>query len=188
VGISLRPIADKLTEFAGKLSKISTAAKTIALSCKDLALVAGILYALFKPTDTAPTKKSYEALSQNVRELSSQIEDTHDDVTNLREFVNGYVKGTASAVASQATPVAPAPVTSSSAVAPAVNSSPPASTSKTVPTTPDAGTPRNRRDLDPEPVSAAMRKPASEPAPAPSPKPRRVEPENFEHLMEKVTP
>ena len=74
------------------------------LSYKGLIIgIAAVLTALaswFKPADITATKATYEVLSAKVNELSAttnelakEIEDSHDEVSNLRAYIEGFNNG-----------------------------------------------------------------------------------------------
>jgi len=93
------------------------------LSYKGLIIgIAAVLTAAaswFKPPDITATKATYEVLSVKVNELSAttnelakEIEDSHDEVSNLRAYIEGFNNGKLAGlpgVASSAPPVAVVP-------------------------------------------------------------------------------
>jgi hypothetical protein len=74
------------------------------LSYKGLIIgIAAVITAIaswFKPTDVTATKATYEvlsirvnALAKTTEDLSKSIEDSHDEVTNLRAYIEGFNNG-----------------------------------------------------------------------------------------------
>jgi hypothetical protein len=91
------------------------------LSYKGLIIgIAAVLTALaswFKPTDITATKATYEVLSVKVNELakttedlSKAIEESHDEVANLRSYIEGFNNGKIAGLSGNAQPVTLPPV------------------------------------------------------------------------------
>jgi hypothetical protein len=76
-----------------KTEGISSRIKSLAALIASVAALIAALTALWKPTDTEPTRKAYEALASDIRELSKQVNQNHADTMALRDYVNGYVQG-----------------------------------------------------------------------------------------------
>jgi hypothetical protein len=98
--------------------------KSIATIVASLAALVTALGAYFKPTDHSVTKSSYEELTSVLKGISDQVDKDHEDLTELRGYVEGVIAGK-SIPATVVQPVAGAlPATSASVAKPAVSMTP----------------------------------------------------------------
>lgn len=67
--------------------------KGVAALLTAIAALIAAVAAINKPTDTEPTRKAYEALARDIRELSMQVNRNHADTRALRDYVDGYMRG-----------------------------------------------------------------------------------------------
>ena len=78
---------------AEQQSKLGYVAIATALITSVPALVTSIA-AFRRPADTAPAKAVYEQLAKDVRELSDQNRRNHEDLVAMRNYLDGYLRGT----------------------------------------------------------------------------------------------
>lgn len=80
------PPSSKTKNFIAK----ANAARNLILAVAALATAVG---SWFRPTDTTATKNSFSWTSTKIEELSSNEVKMHEDITALRGYLEGYVKG-----------------------------------------------------------------------------------------------
>lgn len=97
-------MAEEKTD-SGKTSILKGWATVIA----SLAALVTAISALLKPPQEPAAKAAYETLAVVVKENSEQNAKNHDDIENLRNFLEGYTRGNGSTPAAVVDAGAPAP-------------------------------------------------------------------------------
>jgi hypothetical protein len=87
-----------------------TKAKSAALVLTAAAGLVAAIAANVKPRDDSATKAGYEALSKDIKKLSRESGKLHDDMVQLRAYVDGYMRAKPDIALPVSSGLKPAPV------------------------------------------------------------------------------